>query len=85
LRAADLSKANLQKAKLYKVDLLRVNPVYAGLRISQKQEADLRGAILCFADLQGTHVLDDQLRQARSLQGASPSPGKNRAPTVQDR
>ena len=47
--------------------LLTPNLMYANSRLSQQQEADLYGAILVKADLEGAKIMDEQLKQANSI------------------
>ena len=67
LSGANLNKADLSRATLYKADLNKANLSQANLT-----EANLSGANLSEADLSRTkHVRTEQLKEVRSLQGAT--------------
>jgi hypothetical protein len=75
LRGAFLEDANLEGAYL-RADLRGANLPRAVLLGAVLEGADLRGANLGAADLEGARVDDDQLADARTLQGATMPDGQ---------
>jgi hypothetical protein len=88
----DLSKANLERAELREADLGGADLSGANLKGADLKGADLSGADLSGADLSGAKgVTNEQLRAARSLEGATMPDGQTlrgdktpNAPTFED-
>ncbi|MFH1486658.1 MAG: pentapeptide repeat-containing protein [Chloroflexota bacterium] len=71
MTGAKLSKADLNGANLIGVVLIGAYLTGADLRGADLRGADLRGADLSGAYLEGAIVTDEQLAQARTLEGAT--------------
>jgi hypothetical protein len=67
----DLRRADLRRAILEGADLRRADLEGADLMWAELQEADLKGANLIRTNLRGAEVSDEQLADARDLQGAT--------------
>jgi uncharacterized protein YjbI with pentapeptide repeats len=67
LNSVDLTDAKLIKADLNRADLREAKLIRADLSRADLSGADLRGAELGWANLSWAMVLDEQLREARSL------------------
>jgi hypothetical protein len=80
LRAAHLKGAHLQAANLEAADLREANLQLAHLKGASLREADLRGA-----NLQLALVADEQLPEARSLQGATMPNGQKYEDWLKDK
>jgi hypothetical protein len=71
LSDATLDKADLVDANLHRTNLRRADLSGADLRNAHLSDADLRGADLSGADLTNAEVTTEQLREAKSLAGAT--------------
>lgn len=71
LRRAKMSDANLSNANLCEADLSNALLAGAMLHHTDLSKANLCGADLSSADLRGAIVTPEQLKQAKSLQGAT--------------